>query len=314
VLRASSYHQHLQALNLEFGKTGLAPVEVVEADPNLATEDLLQLVDAGLLDLTVADSHIAALWAPRLPHLVVRPDLAIHQGGQIAWAVRPDNPKLRARLDDFVRANRKGTLLGNILLKRYYGASIADPIAKGELDRLAGLRRLFEHYASSYGFDWLAIAAQAYQESGLDHAKRSPAGAVGIMQIRPATAADPNVGIADVTSLENNIHAGVKYSAFLRERYFSDPDLRPEDRLGFTLAAYNAGPRRIGQARDRAKAMGLDPNRWFQNVEYAALDLIGRETVRYVANIHKYYVAYRLTFETQRRRLAQLDIWRQPQE
>jgi len=40
--------------------------------------------------------------------------------------------------------------------------------------------------------------------------------------------------------------------------------------------------------------MGLDPNVWFGNVEIAAARVVGNETVRYVRNIYKYYIAYKL--------------------
>jgi len=136
--------------------------------------------------------------------------------------------------------------------------------------------------------------AQAYQESGLDHSKKSQRGALGIMQLLPSTAADPNVNVGDIGNLENNIHAGAKYLAFIRDRYFGDAAISTEDRLAFSWAAYNAGPARVRKMRDKARTMGLDPNIWFANVELAAGKMTGRETVQYVANIYKYYVAYKL--------------------
>jgi membrane-bound lytic murein transglycosylase MltF len=159
------------------------------------------------------------------------------------------------------------------------------------------LRSTIQKYARQYGFDWLKIAALGYQESGLDQNARSPRGAVGIMQILPSTAAGAQVGIADITKVDNNIHAGVKYLAFLRDRYFSNPEIKPVDRVDFTMAAYNAGPARVIQLRQSAAKEGLDPNRWFQNVEYVSRRVVGRETDQYVANIHMYYIAY-LTSET----------------
>jgi membrane-bound lytic murein transglycosylase MltF len=119
-------------------------------------------------------------------------------------------------------------------------------------------------------------------------------GAVGIMQILPSTAADKNVGIPDIKELENNIHAGIKYLRFLRDRYFSDPAMDLLNQNLFAFAAYNAGPAKISRLRNRAKKAGFDPNVWFGNVEILAAKKIGRETVQYVSNIYKYYVAYRL--------------------
>ncbi|TDJ32900.1 MAG: lytic transglycosylase F, partial [Gammaproteobacteria bacterium] len=213
-----------------------------------------------------------------------------------AWAVRKNNPELLESLNAFLRQHRKGTLLGNIFFKRYFQDTkwVGNPLAQKERERLHKLLEIFARYSDEHGFDWTAIAAQGYQESRLDQNVRSAAGAIGIMQLLPSTAADPNVGIPDITTIENNIKAGVKYMAFLRDRYFSDPAIPPEDQVYFAFAAYNAGPARVRQLRDKASAMGLDPNRWFNNVERAAMVVIGRETVRYVANIYKYYIAYRL--------------------
>ena len=117
-------------------------------------------------------------------------------------------------------------------------------------------------------------------------------GAVGVMQLLPSTAADPNIDIPNIQKLENNIHAGVKYLRFLRDRYFEDPALSDFDKVLFTFAAYNAGPARIAALREHAEKLGLDPNRWFRNVERVAAREIGRETVQYVNNIYKYHIVY----------------------
>ncbi|MFT5139368.1 MAG: membrane-bound lytic murein transglycosylase MltF [Lysobacterales bacterium] len=146
------------------------------------------------------------------------------------------------------------------------------------------------------------IAAQGYQESRLDQNVRSSAGAVGVMQLLPSTAADKNVGIPDITQVEPNIHAGVKYLHFLRNRYFDDPSLDPFNAALFSFAAYNAGPARVRGLRRMAEESGLDPNKWFNHVELIAAKEIGRETVQYVSNIYKYYLAYRLITDKQNQR------------
>ena len=143
------------------------------------------------------------------------------------------------------------------------------------------------------------VAAQGYQESRLDQKARSSAGAIGIMQLLPSTAADKNVGIPDISTAENNIHAGVKYLDFIRNRYFSDPEMDTFNKTMFAFAAYNAGPARVRKLRDKAAQQGYDPNVWFDNVELLAAKEIGRETVQYVANILKYYIAYRLSLQQQ---------------
>jgi membrane-bound lytic murein transglycosylase MltF len=294
VRKGSSYAEHLRSLSERIRATGQPAIEVVEAPAYLATEDLLELVNAGVFDYTVTDEHIATAWAGALPNIRVHPDLAVHSGGAIAWAVRADNPKLKASLDGFVGTIKKGTLLGNIFFKRYFSDSkwISNPLSNADQQRLGELAALFQKYGEIYGFDWLALAAMAYQESGLDQSERSRAGAVGVMQIKPSTAADKNVGITPIDTVEKNIHAGTKYLAFLRDRYFSDPEIPDEARLDFTLAAYNAGPARVASLRREAATKGYNPDLWFGNVEMIAAARIGRETVIYVSNINKYYMAY----------------------
>ena len=221
-------------------------------------------------------------------------------------AVRKDSPRLLDAVNGFVKTARKGTLLGNIVLKRYLMKVqwIEDVRSVKAQESFQETIDIIRRRAGQYEFDWLMIAAQGYQESRLDQAKRSLAGAIGIMQVLPATAADPNVNVQDIEQAENNVDAGTKYLRFLRDRYFSDPGLEPLDSVLFSLAAYNAGPRNIARARNKAAAMGLDPDQWFGNVEVAASKIISREPVVYVRNIYKYYVAYKLIEEERAKREA----------
>ena len=299
VTRASSFADHLQQRSKELVSQGLPAIAVSEAIEGMQVEDLLEMVDRGIIELTVADHHVAKLWSLSLPQLQLYPEVVIHEGGRIAWAVRPDNPELLESLNAFVATNRRGSLIGNILFDRYFVANtqVADPLDEAYRKRLRELSELFQRYAGKYDFDWLLIAAIAYQESGFDHSRRSPAGAVGIMQLRPSTAADPVVGLPNVHDLESNIHAGIKYLAFLREHYFDQPEMDAETRRHFTLAAYNAGPAKVRQMRRRAEAMGLDPDQWLGHTERAALEIVGQETVRYVRNITKFFSLYRSAFD-----------------
>jgi len=292
----TSYAEHLRALNEAFKQDGKEPVRIIEAPSSLATEDILELVNAGVVDITVADGHIAEVWDEILPDIRVRKDIALHSGGQIAWVVRKDNPELRKSLSVITKKHQKGSLIGNVLFNRYYQDTkwIDNPLSPEQLEDLRDLRALFEKYGEQYGFDWMALAALSFQE---DHNVMSPVGAVGIMQVMPATAEAPPIEIPDVHEVGNNIHAGVKYLDFLRRNYFNDPGIEPAARIDFTLAAYNAGPNRINRLRRAAERAGLDPNVWFGNVEQIARRAIGRETVDYVANVNKYYIAYRLAFQ-----------------
>jgi len=295
VLAGSSYAEHLRRLNERLLRDGREPVDVREANAHLVTEDLLEMANAGVIPITVADDYRARLWAQVLPDIVVHDAIKVHAGGTLGWAVRKDNPELLASLNAAAPGMRAGTLIGNMLIKHYYQNTryIKNPLSDSERAKLERLIALFKRYGEEYGFDWLALAAQAYQESRLDHSVKSPAGAVGVMQVLPSTASDPIVGIPDISKEEDNIHAGVKYLAFLRERYFDDPALAEEDKVAFAWAAYNAGPAKVARMREKTQAIGLDPNRWFGNVEHGALAVVGQETVRYVRNIYKYYITYK---------------------
>jgi membrane-bound lytic murein transglycosylase MltF len=304
VRKNSSYYESLTALNRRFAKKGVHQIRIIEADEDLETEDILELVNAGAIDRTVCDSHIARIWSKVFRGIRIHENITFRKGGRIAWAVRKDSPKLKESLNRFIQDHDKGTLLGNIFFSRYYENSewLKNPLNGVAGRKIDKYRPFFRKYARRYGFDWRLILAMAYQESGLDPARKSPRGAVGLMQIKPSTAADPNVDISNVDTVENNIHAAVKYLDFLRRRYFSSGDIQPRDRVRFTLAAYNAGPAAIRRAREKAAEMALDPNRWFRNVERAVLVMKGRETVRYVSNINKYYVIYTRAFERSTKR------------
>lgn len=292
----SSYRGSLEHLNGQFRSAGLAEVEIVDAPPLLQDVDLLEMVAAGLLPMIVMDDYKARFWTEILDGLEVREDLVIQSGRKIAWAFRENSPLLAAEVNEFSRNHRQGTLIGNILIKKYLKNTkwVRNALDPDEFGRFKDTLEIFRRYADEYGFDYLMLAAQGYQESRLDQSVRSSAGAIGIMQLLPSTASDPNVAIPDIENAEANIHAGTKYLDFLRQRYFDDPELDAFNRALLSFAAYNAGPARVRGLRRRAAEAGLDPNRWFNNVELIAAKEIGMETVQYVSNIYKYYLAYRL--------------------
>ncbi len=304
VRASSSYRSSIDELNLEFARQGKQPIRLVDANELLEDEDILEMVNAGLIDWAVVDDYKAHIWEGVFANIVVRDDIVFRDGGKIGFAVREDSPDLKAALNEFLKSNRQGTLHGNILINRY----LRDfDWAKNALDvndyqRFQDLVSIFQVYGERYGVDYLMVAAQGYQESRLDQSARSPAGAIGIMQLLPSTAKDPNVGIPDISTAEANIHAGIKYLDFIRKRYFSDPDIDRFNQTMFAFAAYNAGPARIRRLREKASKAGYNPNQWFDNVEIFAAREIGRETVQYVANILKYYIAYSLIIQQQVKR------------
>ncbi len=301
VRKSSSYADHLHELNARFAKEGRDPVTIVAADENLETEDILEMVATGLFPITIADRYLANFWSQVLPGLRVQPEVALHEGGAIAWAIRKGSPQLHAQLDAFVKTHKVGTREGNILINKYLKSTrwVKNARSKEDIERFRALAQHFQKYAKQYDFDWLLMTAQGYQESQLDQSRKSHAGAVGVMQVLPSTARDRNVNIPDIDTAEHNIHAGIKYMRFIVNQYFAGQPIDKLNRALFAFASYNAGPAKVSRLRARAKEQGLDPNLWFDNVEVVAARDIGRETVQYVSNIFKYYVAYK--FEAQRR-------------
>ncbi len=299
VRRSSSYFEHLQLLALDLHKRGLPQPELLAADEMLEAEDILEMVNAGMVDMTIMDDYKARFWTQVFPHIKIRDDLVINDSGAIAWAMRQNSPELAGIVDRFLKQYGKGTLVGNDTYTRYLSNAKRVRCATDRIDSayLRKLATLFQKHSEQYDIDWLMLAAQGYQESGLRQSRKSHAGAVGIMQIKPSTAADKNVGINDVSSEDNNIHAGARYMRFIADRYFDKPGIDDVNRWLFSLAAYNAGPAKINRFRREARESGYDPNRWFDHVEIIAARRIGRETVTYVSNVFKYYVGYQLAVQ-----------------
>jgi len=217
---------------------------------------------------------------------------------------RKKSPQLAKEVNAFVATMREGTLMGNMLFRKYLENTkwVHNATAGTDLKRYEATVKFFKKYSKKYDFDYLMMVAQGYQESRLDQHVRSSAGAIGIMQLLPSTAADPSVGIKDIRKAEPNVHAGIKYMRWIVDNYFKDEDLDPVQQTLFAFASYNAGPNRIQSLRRKAKKRGLDPNVWFDNVEIIAAEEIGQETVRYVSNIYKYYLAYTLLANQEARR------------
>ena len=307
VRESSSYHEHLTRLAEEQG----LDLDIRLADEILEDEDLLEMVNAGLLPLAIVDDHKARFWMQFFSKIEIHEDLAINQGGRIAWAIRKNSPKLFAELKEFYRVEGRKKGLSNILLKRYLGSTkyVLNATDSDEIAKFDELVDIFKEYAGTYSLDYLLLMAQGYQESRLNQSARSHAGAVGIMQVLPKTAASKPVGLKGIESdVKKNIHAGAKYLRYLMDTYLNDPAIDERNRLLLGLAAYNAGPGNLRKIRRKTTEMGLDRNRWFDNVEHGAAQVIGRETVQYVSNIYKYYLAYLLVEERRRAREKRVSL------
>jgi membrane-bound lytic murein transglycosylase MltF len=293
----SSTVEGLRSLSAGLVARGLAPVEVVEVHRQ-SWEDLLQMVATGMFAHTVTDDFLARLWATAVPALRIDALPPPRTGGEVAWAVRKDSPALRAALDDLARrrTNRSDREAAESI-RRYTRdpRHLKNALAPDHDAKRKQMQAALQEAAGQHGFDWLLLAALAFQESRLDPEARNPSGAVGLLQVRPETG--KWLGYPDVRPVRENVLAGTAYLALLRRDHFDEPGIEMEDRVHFALAAYNAGPGRIARLRRQAAGRGLDPNVWFGNVELEAYRDIGQETPRYVANIVRYYLAYRLASE-----------------
>jgi membrane-bound lytic murein transglycosylase MltF len=295
VHKGSSYESAIKKLSDSLVKLGSKEITVKHINPYLETEDMLEMVNSGMIPYTATVEDLARLWSNSLDSLVLYDKIPLAENISYGIVFRKDSPKLKAETDGFLRKNAKGTLIGNMLYKKYAQnvSLLPDKYSKQTIANVKALQATFQKYGEINKLDWLLLVSQGYQESKLNQKLVSHAGAVGIMQVLPSTAKGSPIYISNVYTVDNNINAGVKYMRFMIDRYFTTDHI---DRLNlhlFALAAYNCGPARVAQMRKMAKEKGLDPNLWFDNVEIIAAQVIGRETVDYVSNIYKFYASYR---------------------
>jgi membrane-bound lytic murein transglycosylase MltF len=302
VRKSSSYYESLMAANAQLTARGKAPIVLKLAPEELETEDVLEMVNAGLVKITVADNHLAHFWSQVLQALVLHEDVAVRTGGHVAFGIRKNSPQLMAELSDWINKNGQRTQFGNMVTQRYAKSTkfVKSATSTAAMERFRTITDLFRKYGDQYQLDYLLMMAQGFQESGLDQSVTSRVGAIGVMQVMPATGKELKVG--DITLVQNNVHAGVKYIRFMIDQYFKDDPTDILNKTLFAFASYNAGPARITRLRREAAGRGLDPNVWFNNVERIVSERVGRETVAYVGNIYKYYVAYRLAMEEMEQR------------
>ncbi|MFI4931086.1 MAG: transglycosylase SLT domain-containing protein [Burkholderiales bacterium] len=294
VRQTSSYYDSLVALNERLKKENKRAVNLVLVPDALEDEDMMEMVNAGVLEAIVVDDWKANMWAQVLPKIKVNEGAAVRTGGKVGWAMRKGSPKLMAALNEFYTTYIKKQGIYNQRMKQYNAKikQLHNPTASGDRKRFEDTLALFKKYGDRYHFDPLMLAAQGYQESQLDQNAKSHVGAVGIMQVMPATGAELKVG--DIRIAEANVHAGAKYMDQLMAKYLADAQFDETNRTLFAFACYNAGPGNISRMRKEATKRGLDDNRWFNNVELVTAEKIGAETTTYVRNIYKYYVAYKL--------------------
>ncbi len=297
VRKASSYYESLVALNARLKKDGKPAASLVLVPDALEDEDMMEMLNVGILEAIVVDDWKARIWAQALPKVKVNDGAVVRTGGMVGWAIRKDSPKLKEIANEFYAGVVKKQGLQEAGKKQLLSKvrQLKDPTGSADRKRFEQTLALFRQYGTKYGFDPLMLAAQGYQESQLNQNAKSPVGAIGVMQLMPATGAELKVG--DITLMEPNIHAGAKYMDQLMGKYFPDAKFNEMDRSLFAFAAYNAGPGRIAQMRNEAGKRGLDRDKWFNNVEIVTAEKVGIETTTYVRNIYKYYAAYKLMLD-----------------
>jgi membrane-bound lytic murein transglycosylase MltF len=295
VHEGSSYESAALKLSDSLKMKGLPPIIIKHVDPYLETEDMLEMVNSGAIPFTATVEDLAHLWSNVMDSLVLFDQFPLASNVDYGWVFRKDSPKLKKAADKFIAKNAKGTLMGNMMYEKYVKNVKLLPgmYNKKTMAQVKALNGIFQKYADEYHLDRLLLIAQGYQESQLNQKLTSHAGAVGIMQVKPSTAAGSPIYIKNINKVDNNVHAGVKYMRHIIDDYYGDPEIDTLNRHLLALATYNAGPGRLAQLRRMTKKKGLDPNKWFNNVEIIAAREIGRETVQYVSNIYKFYASYR---------------------
>jgi membrane-bound lytic murein transglycosylase MltF len=307
VRESSSYYESLVAVNARFREAGKPEMKLQLVPDALEDEDMMEMANAGLIETMIVDDWKVRMWAQVLPNLKVDEGVLVRQGGHIGWAIHKERPKLAAAIEDFDAnvARKQGSYAYRLKQSMQRVKELRDPTTTSDWKRFEQTLALFRRYGNQYEFDPLMLAAQGYQESQLRQDARSQVGAIGVMQLMPATGASMKVG--DIHVIEANIHAGAKYMDMLMTRYFSDAHFSEGNRPLFAFASYNAGAGNIARMRREAEKRGLDPDKWFNNVEIVVAEKIGMETTTYVRNIYKYYVSYRLGLEAQQARRKALE-------
>lgn len=270
------------------------------------TEELIGRMVEGEFDFTIADSHLVAL--EKSYHQNVSVSLELTESSAISWAIREEKEEgggLKAELDVFSKKEYRG-LFYNVVFNKYFkNTRKIKQYQQGRVypdGKLSPYDDLVKKLANKYKMDWRLLISQMYQESKFNPKAKSFAGAQGLMQVMPRTAKE--LGYSNLYEPINGVSAGIVYMDWLEDRFPGELDF--QERIFFTLAAYNAGTGHVRDARKLAKKLGYNQNKWFNNVEKAMLKLAkpkyyknarfgyvrGSEPVQYVRKIHDRYLGY----------------------
>ena len=300
IRKSTSFYNSVKKFNKKYKKNKKHRIKINEVEEGIHTENIIELVSLGKFDYTIADSYIAEMATKIFDNLVILKDRPFGKNLPIAWAVRKSEKRLAKEINLIMPKMSKGSKLGNIFSKKYFkdfGGIKAR--LKGETpDSISKYDSLIKKYSKMYNFDWRLISALCYQESRFKQNLENKWGAIGLFQVKQTTANEPYVNIRNIKgpkNAENNIHAGVKYLAWIRDKHFGKiKGISEKAKIRLAIAAYNAGPSRVLRAVKLAKKLKLNPKRWFRHVEYGMLKMKKIEPVSYVSEINKRYVSYLL--------------------
>ncbi|KRW59828.1 transglycosylase SLT domain-containing protein [Pseudomonas sp. TTU2014-080ASC] len=281
----------IRELNQQLMDRKKAPLIIEWVNPTLAVEDVLEMVHAGIFNLTAVELPIAERWAKVMPKLRVDRHMRLLEDGSMHWYTRRDMPMLSASIDRFIKSYHPSADQDAVFQRVYRRLyKVHYPLGRVERQRLERVRPVLQRHAKAQNFDWLMLAALAFKESTLNPSARGAGGAMGLMQVTPAAAR--SVGVSNIANLDNNVMASAKYLAMIRRNFFNSPQLNERERMAFILAGYNLGPQRVQSMRAEARRRGLNPNQWFFQVERVAMEQIGMGVVSYVNSVNKYFVAF----------------------
>ena len=292
--RNTNFQKTFSALNKELKRNGKLLINLASPLGDLDDEDLLEMLNSGLISyVTVADWKFK-LWQSIYKNITVHADLSVQDSGWVGWVVRSTNRDLNDDLIDFYESDDFVKSLSAFRQDDYkqHLKGLKDPMDKTVWTRFESMRPLFNRFGAQYKLSPLILASLGFQETLLNQSAVSAVGAIGVMQLMPATGM--SLGVGDIHLLEPNLHGGADYMNQLISKYFPDVQFEGNNRSLFAVASYNIGPNNVAKARERAKDIGFDPNRWFGNVEFTATEHMGYEPMIYVRNVYKYYISYSL--------------------
>ena len=277
----------------------LIPLKVDGKVDEESEELIMEMVSRGKYKAALIRSDFAELGVRAFDNLEVVDDLDVKEYG-ISWAVRSEDKILLQAINDFTPQIKQGSLLGNILARKYFEELNLIKKEGFILGRheISKYDKYIKKYSDQYGLDWRLMAALCFQESRFKQDIKNEWGAIGLFQVKQMTADEPYVNISEIEgpeNFENNIHAGIKYLHWIKKRYFDEYEgMSEKNKVRMAIASYNAGPARVRKAIALTKKMGLDHTDWFRNVELALIKMRRTEPVQYVSEINKRYVAYQL--------------------